>query len=198
MTFLNKPMILVKKSQSGLMRLIAKLPFIPESFMRRFWTTIGHKVYVPSVHDNDKDWGTVIWGQRNRVALSHERVHIVQVEKLSFPLFAILYVGPSAILAPLTILLIPTFLISWWIPIGLLLSTLLLAPLSVGLAWGRWRIEREAYMVQMLTADTANIPNTARWIADTLYLDYFFTWPRKWASRWFLSEVKRRSATRGE
>lgn len=65
----------------------------------------------------------------------------------------------------------------------LLWASYLLLPLPFGLAWFRWRWEREAYLVQIERA-----PDRAREIdrvVNTLWSGYGWPWPRTWMRRWF-------------
>lgn len=59
-----------------------------------------------------------------------------------------------------------------------------LLPLPVGLAWFRWRWEREAYLVQ-LRARTMSIDE----VVDALWRHYGWCWPRAWMRRWFARRV---------
>jgi len=176
---------LVRKSDSWLMRAIGFVlrPIVP-AFMTRFWTTIGETNYTPTVYDDNSDWGTPTWQARHADVIDHERVHIMQKRRFTMPLFVLMYLGPSAFLAPATLILA---IMSVWLPTGIaslvgLVASVVLAPLSIGLAWGRWRIEREAYLVNIRTSRNQSI--TIRWVANTLHENYLMTWPRKWAIRW--------------
>ena len=70
------------KQDSALMKFIAV--FLPASFMTDFVTTIHDTSYVP------RDWAS--WGVAGQcVVLRHERIHMRQAKKWTFPLFAFLY-----------------------------------------------------------------------------------------------------------
>ena len=58
-----------------------------------------------------------------------------------------------------------------------------LLPLPVGLAWFRWRWEREAYLVQIERAvdRRAEIDR----VVEVLWSGYGWPWPRPWMRRWF-------------
>jgi hypothetical protein len=74
----------------------------------------------------------------------------------------------------------------------LLWATYLLLPLPFGLAWFRWRWEREAYLVQISSA-----PDCAREIervVEALWSGYGWPWPRAWMRRWFERAVRRPQA----
>jgi hypothetical protein len=58
-----------------------------------------------------------------------------------------------------------------------------LLPLPFGLAWFRFRWEREAYLVQLARA-TDRDREIAR-IVDALWFGYARPWPRSWMRRWF-------------
>jgi hypothetical protein len=56
-------------------------------------------------------------------------------------------------------------------------------PVPVGLAWFRFRWEREAYLVELAHArDRAREIDR---IVNTLWYGYAFPWPRRWMRRWF-------------
>lgn len=55
----------------------------------------------------------------------------------------------------------------------------LLFPLPIGLAWFRWRWEREAYLVQLRAGASPSD------LADLLWSHYGWPWPRAWMRRWF-------------
>ena len=73
---------IVKKQDSAFMKFLAT--FLTSTFMTSFVTTICSTAYVPSDWDS---WGAV--GQC--VVLRHERVHMRQARKWTFPVFAFLY-----------------------------------------------------------------------------------------------------------
>jgi hypothetical protein len=105
---------LVYKEESLLMRFLAKLLWIvtfgqQKLFMTHFTTTVGQTIYVP-----------LGWDLKNPLqqlqVLRHERIHMRQAARLTFPLFMFLY-------------LVPFF--------------------PLGLAYGRARLEWEAYTESM-------------------------------------------------
>jgi len=160
--------VLKRKSESKLMRAIARLPVVPDSFMRSFWTTVGQTIYVPAQHDKDEDWGTPAWRIRHASVISHELVHVDQFRRWSVPLMALGYIGPAPFLLPFC-----------WLHWGVLVSMIALLPLSCGLAYFRWRIERRAYLRNLRAGVSSER------IAETLWHDYFYTWPPKWVVKWF-------------
>jgi hypothetical protein len=103
-------------------------------------------------------------------------VHIAQAKRYSLLLFYLMYFGPSPFLFPAALAL--TICDNGW---ALLLwsATVALLPLSIGLAWGRWKIEREAYLTQLGTS-TLDVEA----IVTRLHTGYLYPWPRKWMSRW--------------
>lgn len=60
----------------------------------------------------------------------------------------------------------------------------LLLPLPIGLAWFRFRWEREAYLVQLARAPDRE--HEIERIVDVLWFGYARPWPRSWMRRWFL------------
>ena len=173
-------MKLQRKSESRLMKLIAKLPFVPKTFMSHFWTTIGETVYVPTRCDDDPDWGTAEWCQRKHRIIDHELVHVSQFRKFGMFLMACMYLGPS-VCPGLPLLVLSAAVGLWWgwapffCQLGLIV---VLLPLSIGLAYGRWWIERSAYLLYCKT------DGDVEWIADSLWKNYAWTWPRPWARAW--------------
>jgi hypothetical protein len=62
-----------------------------------------------------------------------------------------------------------------------------LLPLPIGLAWFRFRWEREAYLVQIAAA--ADREREIDRIVDVLWFGYARPWPRSWMRRWFRRNV---------
>ena len=56
----------------------------------------------------------------------------------------------------------------------------------VGLAWFRWRWEREAY----LESDIRQFGRDPDEVADLLTKMYFHPWPNAWMKRWFKGQLK--------
>lgn len=208
MTFLDVE--LRKKSESWLMRAIALLlrllPGAPSDFMSGWWTTLGTTVYVPTAHDTDPLWGTERWRRSFQRVLSHEAVHAAQFERWGWTGMALGYLGPSVVLG------LPALLVCgvvWaatgsWMPFAVAGGlSLALLPLSVGLAWGRWRIEREAYAAEFRFFHD---PDRRDWVrrvgrrigraSDHLWRSYVFTWPPAWMEEWFWAEAERQRAVR--
>ena len=65
----------------------------------------------------------------------------------------------------------------------LLWFSYLLMPLPFGLAWFRFRWEREAYLIQIAHAQDREREITR--VVDTLWYGYGRPWPRRWMRRWF-------------
>jgi hypothetical protein len=59
----------------------------------------------------------------------------------------------------------------------------LLLPLPFGLAWFRFRWEREAYLVQIERAEDR--AREIERVVNALWYGYGFPWPRAWMRRWF-------------
>ena len=165
-------MKLKKKSESWFMKLLGKLAFFNPDFMKSFWTTIGGTVYVPTRYDNDPDWGSPLWIHRNRKIIEHEKVHTKQYDNF-WLFFYVLYLGPAPFLLPFI-----------WLPY-VWIAVLATLPLSVGFAVGRTWLELEAYATHIHTE------NGARWVSDTLWYDYFFSFPKSLTYRWMLSKISK-------
>ena len=174
-----------KKSESALMRIIAFLlkPF-NKTYMSSFWTTIGRTVYVPTRYDSDVDWGEDRWLLRHMLILRHEQVHIGQRDKFGFLLFAMIYLGPSPFLAIAALCMLPFSLLGAAY-VGA--AAIITVPLSIGLAYGRWRMERAAYMIQI--RESKNPLSDSNQVASTLWNNYLYTWPKKRMARWFYRQV---------
>ena len=67
----------------------------------------------------------------------------------------------------------------------------LVFPVPVLFAWGRWRLEREAYLVQLKASE--NRAATIEWIISTLWTNYAFCWPKPWMRAWFEREAEKAS-----
>jgi hypothetical protein len=67
----------------------------------------------------------------------------------------------------------------------------LLLPLPIGLAWFRFRWEREAYLVQLAHAPERERNREIDRIVDVLWFGYARPWPRRWMRRWFQRNVER-------
>lgn len=191
---------LVKKSESPLMQAISILfAFFVPNFMRSFWTTLPGmlgrrgKIYVPSKYDVDLDWGSEAFMQRHHVLITHELVHLAQAERWGAFAFIMFYLGPAALMIPIvlgagvTVLLTEISTFWFWGPLAAALAFL---PLSVGLAFGRYRFECEAYLVQVDDAYRRRGTNTGRrtveWVTDTLSgSNYLWTSPRSWIQNYF-------------
>lgn len=171
-------MRLIKKSESRWHKLVARLPFIPKNYMTGFWTTVGSTVAVPAVYDTDPDWGQSGWITRHRVVVEHEMHHVQQWRRLNI-LMWILYLGPSPFLV------LPCAVLAYLHNALWLLLPVALAPLTCGLAWGRWWIERSAYAIRhdQLRGLTRTV--YANHIATTLWSSYFYTWPPALVRKWY-------------
>ena len=65
----------------------------------------------------------------------------------------------------------------------LLWASYLLLPLPFGLAWFRWRWEREAYLAQIEHAEDR--AREIERVVNALWFGYGRPWPRAWMRRWF-------------
>ena len=181
------------KSRSRLMRAIGWVlrPFNP-AFMARYWTTVGSTIYVPTQYDDDKDWGGAAFRTRHRGTIEHEQVHVEQFKRWGVGLMAVGYLGPSPFLLVGSLAYFgavalgwsqPGWPSAWWGVAG----AAVLLPLSIGLAYFRWRIERVAYMIQVRAAWQR--PKAIEHIVGVLWTGYLWSWPRSWMRRWFEREI---------
>ena len=60
----------------------------------------------------------------------------------------------------------------------------ILLPVPFGLAWFRWRWEREAYLI-----DIRKGRRSIEDVVTVLWSKYGWCWPRSWMRRWFLSRT---------
>jgi len=61
----------------------------------------------------------------------------------------------------------------------------LLLPIPFGLAWFRWKWEREAYMVNLAYC------SDIEWCIDILWDNYGWCWPKPWMRAWFEKELRK-------
>lgn len=100
----------------------------------------------------------------------------------------IYYVGDESPLDPINIRIVHHELIhiqQWdkywlWQPISYLLF-----PVPFVFAWGRWRWEREAYLVSIV-----EYGYSIEGVVNSLWYNYAWTWPKKWMTEWFNVHVK--------
>lgn len=170
--------LLKKKSNVWHQRLIGTLlsPF-NDRYMSSYWTTIGRTIYVPTKYDKDLDWAEPSWIDRHEPVIAHELVHVAQDYRRGHIIHALMYLGPAPFVLPA--ILIPLILGDFVGVLVLVLSFLALLPLSIGLAYGRWLTEREAYQV------SRSYGRPHERIVRALWSDYLFTWPKQWMVNWF-------------
>ncbi len=174
-------MTLVRKSDSSWMRFIARIfKLFNKDFESTYWTTIGTYCFVPSIYDKDDDWGTADWLDDHMPVVVHELKHVDQYNRRGAFLHALIYLGPSILLLPMMLLLLAA---SHWIGLAWAswtsLAIVVLAPLSVGLAYGRWVSEREGYLCNLAAGATID------WVVDVLGKGYLWPWPKTWMKAWF-------------
>jgi hypothetical protein len=171
------------KKSSALMRVLGfalEHTRIVPGFMDRFWTTIGSTVYTPALADAE-DYGSREWFDRFGVTLAHEMQHALQAERYGRIGFMIMYFGP----APLYMIIALVYcLIGWDTWVHAFAFGIAMLPLSVGLAWGRWFLEREAYLINIAAASDREAEIER--ISQSLWRNYL-AWPKKWSSAWFRS-----------
>lgn len=76
--------IIRRKSHSTFMKVLALLLFFNKAFMTSYVTTIGRWMWTPENWDNWDD-------ETKERILRHEAVHLCQQRRLTFPLYALLY-----------------------------------------------------------------------------------------------------------
>jgi hypothetical protein len=167
--------------------LLAVLRIMPyDTFMTGFWTTFRNVVGYRTTLTRSQ-------AEVSHVAI-HEAIHVWRWEKWGLLVYATAYIGPSiTIMLPLLLLsvvLAASHVVSWLFVLACAIWLVGLLPLSAGLAYGRWFIEREAYLVQLFFA-TSRAKEIER-IVESLWKNYAWTWPRKWMRRWFQNECDRR------
>lgn len=176
---------LTPKRESWIHRAIAWLPFIPDTYMTRYWTVVGGHVAVPE--SATYDMGSPRWVDRYKEVLRHEARHARNWKRYTPPIFLTYYLGPSVTLGlpSCLVALVLGFLgLGWGWSIGALSATLALLPLSVGLAYGRFLEEVWAFRESIERVG----PSRAKDVVDMLWEDYAWTWPRVWAREYIRRE----------
>lgn len=192
---LKRPVRIMKKSDSILMRLIGFVlkPFTP-AFMSIFWTTIAFPfrsttVYTPTKYDDDPAWGSHKWIADHYSTWIHEtggdgtlEGHALQAQKWTALGLAILYTGPAPWLLVTGLLLLASPSLFGWSPAiahVVLIAAGALTPLSIGFAWGRWRVERQPYLIGVRRGRSIDR------VVALLWSDYLLTWPKPLMKKWF-------------
>lgn len=183
----TQPKLVRKRDSWSMKALNFLLRPITSDFMTRFWTTTGHTIYAPEGPASEADFGQPAWITRHRRTLAHEWVHIAQVERWGHFAQAQQVIGPAPSAAVAAIPLLIWTSLPWWLLVPI---PILLLPFSFGLAWGRWRIEREAYLVSLKLTPEVQRPAALTRIVATLWNDYGWVWPRKWMRAWFSEAMK--------
>jgi len=155
---------------------ISVLTFGKVSLLKKFWTTIGNVVYVPKrVDQNGKVFRFGDLPYEDYCTLSHELAHVKHFYNLGFPSVK----GGKAV--------------------GVLLMLLLyfFVFFPVGLAYARYRFEREAYMAGLLAAHVIGLEIPQRMELAIRYCStsptYLWMWPfPQSVRRWFVAEFASR------
>ena len=147
------------KDESKFMQLLGKLLFFNKRFMTSYTTTISDTVYFPSRDSVKQNRDTAA------LVLGHELQHVNDAHKMTFPIFALMYLSPQ-IFALLAILAI------WFSPLWLLALVCLLPIPSPG----RTVLELHGYAVS-----TVLIRRWCSWRADCVSQfttsAYYWMWP---------------------
>lgn len=164
-----KPVQVRRKDQSLLMRLISFV--LGYRFMTSSWTTVSRrKIYAPT-HMPDEVVGT--WVIEDPTCPGGLAILDGSARAARWLRFYSSVVRHE---------ICHTRQIRRWLLLFHL--TYLWFPLPVLLAWGRWRWEREAYLIN-LREGTHTVPE----VVDILWSGYFWTWPKAWMRRWFLKKL---------
>lgn len=180
-----------RKTDSFWMRLLgwfAETFRIAPEFMRRFWTTIGDTIYAPTAYDTDPDWGTSTWLDRHKTLIAHEGTHVAQEYRYGKVIVSLMVIGPAPFLAAFG-LAFHLYGCECIVPTIFFVVAALALPLSIGLAWGRWRLEREAYLVNVRDAGLRERLATIDFVSKTLWRNYLLAWPPSWSTKWFIAEL---------
>lgn len=157
----------VPKAESRLHKLIAKVLFFIDTYMKEFWTTIGYTAAFPP--DDGDAWWTVL----------HEGRHGQQSRKMTRLLMGWWYLFPlslglmSLVAATLTWILVG---LAWWQGLLWLLASLgCCAPLP---AYGRMRLELDAYTVTLAIMYWWRKRDVVQKVAPQFYgWNYYKMWP---------------------
>lgn len=159
------------KDKSLLMKTIGKILFFNKSFMTGFSTTLGSTVYFPS--ENYIKLRSV----SSSAVFLHELVHVKDAQKISGPIFGLLYLFPQI----LALFCLPLFLLSWKIALPLLVIFMLPIP-----AFFRMKFEKKAYEASLyalhhiglkLSFDPKLERQASRFEAHFKSSKYYFMWP---------------------
>lgn len=164
------------KTDSKLMKFLGKVLFFNSEFMTRYTTVLGKTIYFPSRDFVKKN------PMARLITLAHEYQHVRDSSRLSFLIFALVYLSPQ-ILAPL--MLFFCFLY-WWL--GILLFILFLTPLP---AYGRMLIEKRGYVMTLFafneiylernldfkTRKELLLSKVSKINKNFTSSDYYFMWP---------------------
>ena len=166
-----KPVQIRRKSGSLIMRILAL--FMGKWFLVGAWTTIGRRrTWGPDDMPPGVDGAWVIEDPD-----SPDRVRIL-TDGLSADDQTWILRNRYVVLHEIC----HTRQIRRWL--ALFHLTYLWFPLPVLLAWGRWRWEREAYLVNLRAGE-----RTVDDVVDSLWRVYALTWPRAWMRKWFLRQL---------
>ena len=172
----------IRKSESKLHAFIAKLPFIPKSYMDRYWTTLGSTIAVPDsatpIDDFDK-----AWVGRYIITVRHEARHARRAQTLTLPLYGTLYLGPSLALGPIAIALTSFVALCGlgWAPLlWSMVVAIGLLPLSIGCSVFRMWDEVDAYYESIVIGGDSRMEQVAR----ILWEDYLAVPP--FVTRWWV------------
>lgn len=65
----------------------------------------------------------------------------------------------------------------------------LLMAIAYALPYFRWRIERVAYLTNIMAQPPAQRGKEIDWVVDTLSSAYFWPWPKTWMRAWFVDAI---------
>lgn len=173
---------LIPKRDSRLHRWISGLFFIPDTYMTHFWTTVNQTVGVPDSAVGKK-FGDADWQRWYKTVLRHEARHARRARRYTLPLYWTGYLGPSVTLGlpACLVTLLGAWWWGWWPALWALGLTAALSPLTTGFAIFRALDEWDAYRESIITYGDGRL----RYVADSLWENYFYTIPPCVTRWWF-------------
>lgn len=148
-------------------RLAAVIAWYIPTYLTHYVTIFGRTIYLPEHHSLDSPSGTL--------TMAHEVVHLLDQQRLTLPLFILLYISPQ--IFGLGVLLFPW--LGWWACCFLIFVLPWPSP-------GRMYLEARAYGLEYyLFQQSFHGRDLSRWSAIFTSWDYYkMSWSRSLAERW--------------